>query len=146
MLFRSQPEALLEPPSRLEVVAAREPRWWMDLVARATTRIRAGELRKVVLAREVTVTADRPVDPRPALRRLRASYPTCFVSYIDGFLCASPELLVSRDGDVVRAHPKKRPAKPLHGVEITPELREKIMKGMPAFKQGGMVQQSLFGD
>jgi len=100
-----RPEPLLDPPSRLEVVAAHEPHWWMDLVARATARIRAGELRKVVLAREVTVTADRPVDPRPALRRLCAAYPTCYVSYIDGFLCASPELLVSRQGDVVRAHP-----------------------------------------
>jgi len=92
-------------PSRFEVVASQEPSWWMDLVAQATARIRAGELRKVVLAREVVVTADCAIDPRPALRRLRATFPTCYVSYIDGFLCASPELLVSRHGDVVRAHP-----------------------------------------
>ncbi|MCC6436553.1 MAG: isochorismate synthase [Acidimicrobiales bacterium] len=92
-------------PSRFDVAAARDPAWWMDLVAQATARIRAGQLRKVVLAREIVVTADRPVDPRPALRRLRAAYPSCYVSYIDGFLCASPELLVSRRGDVVRAHP-----------------------------------------
>jgi menaquinone-specific isochorismate synthase len=95
----------LPPPSRYEVAAVHEPAWWMDLVASTTARIRRGELRKVVLAREVIVTADRPVDPRPVLRRLRATYPTCYVSYIDGFLCASPELLVSRHGDVVRAHP-----------------------------------------
>lgn len=100
-----RPEQPMALPSRFDVVASREPSWWMDLVERATTRIRAGELRKVVLAREVVVTADRPVDPRPALRRLRAAYPTCYVSFIDGFLCASPELLVSRHGDVVRAHP-----------------------------------------
>lgn len=100
-----QPEPAQALPSRFDVAASREPSWWMDLVGRATTRIRAGELRKVVLAREVVVTADRPVDPRPALRRLRAAYPTCYVSFIDGFLCASPELLVSRHGDVVRAHP-----------------------------------------
>lgn len=92
-------------PSRFDVAAARDPAWWMELVAQATARIRAGELRKVVLAREIVVTADRPVDPRPALRRLRAAYPSCYVSFIDGFLCASPELLVSRRGDVVRAHP-----------------------------------------
>ncbi len=100
-----RPEPPLAPPSRFDVVSTRDPSWWMDLVQRATERIRSGELRKVVLAREVVVTADRPVDPRPALRRLRAAYPSCFVSYIDGFLCASPELLVSRHGDVVRAHP-----------------------------------------
>ncbi|MEZ5263286.1 MAG: isochorismate synthase MenF [Acidimicrobiia bacterium] len=105
-----QPPAVTAPPelplpSRYDVAAAHDPAWWMQLVAVATARIRAGELRKVVLAREVVVTADRDLDPRPALRRLRATYPTCYVSFIDGFLCASPELLVSRRGDVVRAHP-----------------------------------------
>lgn len=77
----------------------------MDQVAAATARIGRGELRKVVLARELILTADRPLDPRPVLRRLLAGYPACYVSFIDGFLCASPELLVSRHGDVVRAHP-----------------------------------------
>lgn len=99
------PPPLGEAPSRFDVAAVHEPAWWMQLVGRATERIRAGELRKVVLAREVVVTANRAVDPRPALQRLRAAYPTCYVSYVDGFACASPELLVSRQGDVVRAHP-----------------------------------------
>ena len=34
-----------------------------------------------------------------------ASYPGCFLFHVDGFLGASPELLVSRTGDVVRAQP-----------------------------------------
>ena len=59
----------------------------------------------LVLARELVVTSDRPIDPRVVLRRLRAGYPRCYVSFVDGFGCASPELLVSRHGDVVRAHP-----------------------------------------
>ena len=100
-----RPSPTWEGPGRFEVVAAQSPTWWMQQVAQASQRIRAGELRKVVLARELVVTSDRPVDPRVVLRRLRAGYPRCYVSYVDGFGCASPELLVSRHGDVVRAHP-----------------------------------------
>jgi menaquinone-specific isochorismate synthase len=39
------------------------------------------------------------------LQRLRRSFPGCFLFHVEGFLGASPELLVSRDGDVVRAQP-----------------------------------------
>ncbi len=101
----AMPRPALPPPSRIEITAHDDPSWWMDQVAAATARIRAGELRKVVLARELILRADRPFDPRTILRRLINAYPTCYVSFIDGFLCASPELLVSRHGDVVRAHP-----------------------------------------
>jgi isochorismate synthase len=37
--------------------------------------------------------------------RLRAAYPSCMLYSIDGFVGASPELLVARAGDVVRCHP-----------------------------------------
>jgi menaquinone-specific isochorismate synthase len=59
----------------------------------------------VVLAREVLVTADVPFDRSVLLARLRSAYPGCFLFHVDGFLGASPELLVSRAGDVVRAQP-----------------------------------------
>jgi menaquinone-specific isochorismate synthase len=78
---------------------------WCALVARAVTDIRAGHLDKVVLAREVLVKADRSIDVRAVLERLRSLYPSCLVFSIDGFLGASPELLVSRRGSVVRSFP-----------------------------------------
>jgi menaquinone-specific isochorismate synthase len=62
-------------------------------------------LRKVVLARELLVEADTPFDRAAVLARLRAAYPGCFLFHVDGFLGASPELLVGRSGDVVRAQP-----------------------------------------
>jgi menaquinone-specific isochorismate synthase len=64
-----------------------------------------GPLRKVVLAREVTVTADAPFDRTSVLERLRATYPGCHLYRVDGLVGASPELLVSRAGDIVRSHP-----------------------------------------
>ncbi|MBS1836197.1 MAG: isochorismate synthase, partial [Actinobacteria bacterium] len=74
-------------------------------IAAATARIASGELTKVVLAREITVTADGPFDAMALLHRLRALSPSAFAYAVDGFVGATPELLVSRIGDVVRAHP-----------------------------------------
>lgn len=95
-------------PQQVTVRPARAPEWWCELVAQATKAMReAGPdgLRKVVLAREVLVEADVPFDRARLLRRLRASFPGCFLFHVDGFLGASPELLVGRAGDVVRAQP-----------------------------------------
>jgi menaquinone-specific isochorismate synthase len=92
-------------PSSFEVVSSRPPADWKKAVATATDRIDAGELDKVVLAREIVVTADRPIPVGDVLARLRHGYPDCFLFSVDGFLGASPELLVSRHGDVVRAQP-----------------------------------------
>lgn len=92
-------------PSSFTVTASRDPRSWMDAVAEATARIATGDLEKVVLAREVVVTADADIPIPSVLARLARSYPGCFLYLLDGFCGASPELLVSRSGDVVRAQP-----------------------------------------
>ncbi len=82
------------------------PEAWRDeVVAVVRDRIAAGEFRKVVLARELLVTADQPIDTAAVLRRLYQSFATAAVFAIDGFLGASPELLVGRVDDVVHAHP-----------------------------------------
>lgn len=96
--------APLRQPSTV-VVQATNPIEWMRTVATVTTRIASGELTKVVLAREITVTADRPFDAVSLLHRLRALSPSAYAYAVDGFVGATPELLVSRLGDVVRAHP-----------------------------------------
>lgn len=102
------PTSAAPPPSRITVASARPGSWWRDRVAEATKAIAsagAGGLQKVVLAREVVVDADEPFDRAAVLSRLRAAYPGCFLFHVDGFLGASPELLVGRAGDVVRAQP-----------------------------------------
>lgn len=96
--------APLRQPSTV-VVQATNPIEWMRTVATVTTRIASGELTKVVLAREITVTADLPFDAVSLLHRLRALSPSAYAYAVDGFVGATPELLVSRLGDVVRAHP-----------------------------------------
>jgi menaquinone-specific isochorismate synthase len=94
-------------PGALRIAPTKPASAWCDLVADATEAIRTsgGALEKVVLAREVVVDADEPFDRAVVLARLRASYPGCFITCVDGFVGASPELLVGRSGDVVRAQP-----------------------------------------
>lgn len=101
-------EPAASPPARVTVSPVRSADWWCELVASATKAIgEAGPdgLRKVVLARELLVEADLPFDRSAVLARLRGTYPGCFLFHVDGFLGASPELLVGRAGDVVRAQP-----------------------------------------
>jgi len=74
---------------------------WQGEVAEAVRRIRAGELDKVVLARDVIANVDGPLDVRHLLLRLARSYPSCWTFHVDGLVGATPELLVRRTGDLV---------------------------------------------
>jgi menaquinone-specific isochorismate synthase len=51
-----------------------------------------------VLARDLIVAADEPLDPRRLLRRLAARFPDCWTFAVDGLLGATPELLLRRTG------------------------------------------------
>ncbi|WP_205473362.1 isochorismate synthase MenF [Nocardioides sp. SYSU D00038] len=74
---------------------------WMSVVADAVTRIAAGELEKVVLARDLVATCAAPVDVRWPLARLAADYPMCWTFHVDGLFGATPELLVRRERGLV---------------------------------------------
>jgi isochorismate synthase len=77
---------------------ALDPASWCATVATAVARIGAGELAKVVLARDLLVTADAPLDARSLLARLAARFPDCWTFAVDGLLGATPELLLRRTG------------------------------------------------
>jgi isochorismate synthase len=80
---------------------------WRASVAAAVAAIRLGALEKVVLAREVRVTAPRDLDIAAALRQLRSAHQSSFVFGCwhgdSAFVGASPELLVGAEGREVRA-------------------------------------------
>jgi isochorismate synthase len=93
------------PTGRFQVASAMPPEHYEQAVARATELIAAGELEKIVLAREVQVHAGggAPIyDPAAVFGVLREEFPACFVfcvGYGDAALvAASPELLVRREG------------------------------------------------
>ena len=74
---------------------------WMSVVADAVARISAGELEKVVLARDLVATASDPVDVRWPLGRLAETYPMCWTFHVDGMFGATPEMLVRRERGLV---------------------------------------------
>jgi menaquinone-specific isochorismate synthase len=80
---------------------ARTAEDWLDVVRLALDRISAGEVSKVVVARVLVATADRPIEPAWLLRRLQASYPDTWVFAVAGLIGATPELLVRRDHGLV---------------------------------------------
>jgi menaquinone-specific isochorismate synthase len=74
---------------------------WMSVVADAVARINAGDLEKVVLARDLLATASGPIDVRWPLLRLAESYPMCWTFHVDGLFGATPEMLVRRERGLV---------------------------------------------
>jgi salicylate biosynthesis isochorismate synthase len=90
------------PVERARVASASPPAHFEGAVARAVERIRAGELEKVVLAREVRVHAARRHDAGAVLGALREVFPACYCYCVGtpelAFVGASPELLVRREG------------------------------------------------
>jgi salicylate biosynthesis isochorismate synthase len=90
------------PTARPQISSARPPRIFEDAVEKATARIAAGEMEKVVLAREVIVSAAAAHDPAPIFGAMREQFPACFCFCAGtpeaAFIGASPELLVRRSG------------------------------------------------
>ena len=76
---------------------------WEQAVSAAVRRIIRGDLRKVVLARDIYASADEPIDARVLLRRLADRYPGCFTFACAGLVGATPELLVR--GTAARSAP-----------------------------------------
>ena len=97
--------ATVAPPTRFTVAAPRTRDDWRSAVERALAAIGDGRLEKVVLAREVLIDADTPFDARDIVRGLVASQPGSFVYASEGFVGASPELLVRRVGAIVESRP-----------------------------------------
>jgi len=102
--LRAIPLPLLDPApvGVYRVLSPMPPSHYEEAVARAVERIRAAELEKVVLAREVEVHAPVDHDPAAVLGLLREGFPSCYVFAVGRedatFVGASPELLVRSDG------------------------------------------------
>ncbi len=90
------------PTAPATIRSARPPREFEAAVEAATSRIGAGEMSKVVLAREVIVEAASAHDTAALYGALREQFPSCFCFCCGtseaAFVGASPELLVRRTG------------------------------------------------
>jgi isochorismate synthase len=78
---------------------------YLDAVTAARDAVRSGVLKKAVIARDVEVFADDPLDVHGILLRLRSSFGSSYRYCINNMVGASPELLIEVDGRTVRSHP-----------------------------------------
>jgi salicylate biosynthesis isochorismate synthase/menaquinone-specific isochorismate synthase len=136
-----------DPVESARVAAAAPPEHFESAVARAVEHIRAGEIEKVVLAREVRVHAPAAIDPAPLFDGLRASFPACYC-YLVGtpelsFIGASPELLVRRDGaraqTVALAGTTRRSADP----SVDDLLGEQLLNGTKNREEQAIVARRI---
>ena len=102
LVNREMPMIDPHPAVAPRIESARSPEDYERSVAEAVTRIRAGEIEKVVLAREVVVRAASAHDPAAIFGALRVGFPSCFNFCVGtgeaAFIGASPELLVRCSG------------------------------------------------
>lgn len=78
---------------------------YLAAVTAARDAVRDGSLTKAVIAREVEVASPDPIDVHAVLLRLKATFGRSHRYSVDGFIGASPELLVEVRGHAVRSHP-----------------------------------------
>jgi isochorismate synthase len=78
---------------------------YLAAVIAARNAVRDGRLTKAVIAREVTVDSPEPIDVHAVLLRLKAMFGRSHRYSVEGFIGASPELLVDVHGNEVRSHP-----------------------------------------
>ncbi len=79
--------------------------WRDDVVGAARDHLYETDNRKAVFARQLFLEADHDFSVGEVVVDLARRFPTAQVFAIDGFVGASPEVLVSRNDRVVRAHP-----------------------------------------
>jgi isochorismate synthase len=78
---------------------------YLAAVAAARDAVRDGRMDKAVIARPIEVESDQVIDVHAVLRRLKATFGSSHRFSIDGFIGASPELLVEVEGEIVRSFP-----------------------------------------
>jgi salicylate biosynthesis isochorismate synthase len=147
--LRSRELPLLDPAptGRYRVVSPMPAAHYEEAVARAVERIRAGELEKIVLAREVQVHAPAAHDPAALLGLLRAEFPSCYVFAVgrgdSTFMAASPELLIRREGQrastVALAGSTRRSADP----SVDTHLGEQLLRSDKDREENAIVARRI---
>jgi salicylate biosynthesis isochorismate synthase/menaquinone-specific isochorismate synthase len=136
-----------DPLGRARVASASPPSHYEAAVARAVERIEAGEVEKVVLAREVRVHGEGDHEPGAVLDALRAAFPGCYCWCVGtpevAFVGASPELLVRREGaraqSVALAGTTRRSADPA----VDDLLGEQLLRSAKDRREQAIVERRI---
>ena len=78
---------------------------YLEAVRLTAEAVRENKLAKAVIARDIFVSSSQSFDIRAILLRLKASFGSSYRYLFEGFIGASPELLISVLGNQVKSHP-----------------------------------------
>lgn len=92
-------------PSIVAKTPVPSPQDWCNAVEEAVRRIRNGELEKVVLSRHLVIDVTKECDQIALMHTLRDRFPQAYCFALDGFVGASPELLIARKDARVFSRP-----------------------------------------
>jgi len=90
---------------RFRVGALTDVDTYLAAVTSARDAVRRGDITKAVIARDIEVTSNEPIDLHAVLLRLKASFGSSYRYSFRGLVGASPELLVEVDDQTVRSNP-----------------------------------------
>ena len=76
---------------------------WKNAVARSVAHIAAGELSKIVLARDIVASLSSPIATAQVLRELALRYESCWTYSVDGLIGSTPEMLIKVEDGKARA-------------------------------------------
>ncbi|MHA7261855.1 isochorismate synthase [Arthrobacter sp. TMN-37] len=76
---------------------------YLEAVAGGVERIQAGELSKLVLARDVVAELGSPVATAQVLRELAVRYEDCWTYSVDGLIGSTPEMLIKVEDSTAQA-------------------------------------------
>ena len=74
-----------------------------NAVARSVAHIAAGELSKIVLARDIVASLSAPIATAQVLRELALRYESCWTYSVDGLIGSTPEMLIKVEDGKARA-------------------------------------------
>ena len=117
-------------PSTFNVEPITPIETYKKAVLAARDAVRSGAITKAVIAREIRVTSSIPIDVHAVLLRLRSTFARSYRYSINGFIGASPELLVEIKGDRIRSHPLAGTTPRTGDPKTDDELARKLIASM----------------
>ena len=117
-----------KPQPSLHIDSPIPPERWRDeKIAAVKKYIQEGSVKKVVLARELVLTADSDFQIHNILKKLKGKNQSAMIFNIDGFLGASPELLIKRNGNTIMSHPLAGTAPKYDETNYDHESKQKLL-------------------
>lgn len=98
---------------------------WQKAVRRLINLLQAGAAAKVVLTRDIVVSAAVPIDERYLVERLASLYPTTWVYAVAGLVGATPEMLAAKQGSQVVSRVLAGTSAPGEGQELLDSLKNR---------------------